>query len=64
VHEDLHDVLMNKFARRKTVDVAWTLIFPGAAWSVSLLLLLPKAANITGMDICNQSEEKLPKIQS
>ena len=38
--------------------------FQGKAGGMSLLLLPVKAANILQMGVCNQSEHKLPKMQS
>ena len=38
--------------------------FQDVAGSVSLLFLNLEATNISWMDVCNQSEHKLPRMQS
>jgi len=45
---------------RRSIDA----LFQHAAGSVSLLILPLKAANISSMDVCNQSELRLPKMAS
>jgi len=53
-----------RYASPETVSRSVDAHFQDAAVSMSLLFLPVNAANISSMDVCNQSEHNLPKMQS
>jgi len=64
VLEYLRDALIAEFAMAKIVDARLTLIFRMQQGACRCCFRPLKAANISSMDVCNQSELRLPKMES